>query len=386
MSNLRTNYQDDVFTGKRKYTEINNGDGTVSFDDVTDYAQVGDSYGAAQINETNDVVNNLDASTYKKNDSAETSIDDDDYFPIFDTSANVAKKTLWSNLKNILTNVFAIKTHASSSTTFGTGSENLYGHVKLSDSYTSSAGAAAAAVGASSKAVNDAYNANRYSITSLSGTVTANAATETSHYNSLNNGKAPTYHASTTTTYGKGTTTLYGHLRITDGGNPGTAAEGVAASAKWVSDLSTRETNHHNELNTKIDNRYNDIVGELTANDNRIYMDYQNGKYGYNTAANRGADTFHPFKQAYELLGSADFDITNGATTQVSINLSKVPDDYIVCITSVGATSGHFSGEHRAVGIMSHNISGNTCNVTLSHDSYPDHAVNINGTLSVYGA
>ena len=32
---LRTNYKDDVFSGKRKYKELNNGDGTVSFDDET---------------------------------------------------------------------------------------------------------------------------------------------------------------------------------------------------------------------------------------------------------------------------------------------------------------------------------------------------------------
>lgn len=38
------------------------------------------------------------------------------------------------------------------------------------------------------------------------------------------------------------------------------------------------------------------IEGELTANGNRIYMDYKNGKYGYNTSASRGASTFHPFR------------------------------------------------------------------------------------------
>ena len=38
---LRTNYKDDVFSGKRKYKELDNGDGTVSFDDETEYAQTG---------------------------------------------------------------------------------------------------------------------------------------------------------------------------------------------------------------------------------------------------------------------------------------------------------------------------------------------------------
>ena len=48
--------------------------------------------------------------------------------------------------------------HAASSTTYGGATATNYGHVKLSDNYTSSAGKAAESVGASSKAVYDAYN------------------------------------------------------------------------------------------------------------------------------------------------------------------------------------------------------------------------------------
>ena len=49
--------------------------------------------------------------------------------------------------------------HASTATTYGVGNASNYGHVKLNDSYTQSGGAASAAVGASSKAVVDGYNA-----------------------------------------------------------------------------------------------------------------------------------------------------------------------------------------------------------------------------------
>lgn len=52
----------------------------------------------------------------------------------------------------------APKNHASNETTYGIGNKTNYGHVKLSDDYTSSSGAAMEGVGASSKAVNDAYN------------------------------------------------------------------------------------------------------------------------------------------------------------------------------------------------------------------------------------
>ena len=47
--------------------------------------------------------------------------------------------------------------HASTITTYGTGSDVNYGHVKVSDSYKTSDGAASAGVAASSKAVSDAY-------------------------------------------------------------------------------------------------------------------------------------------------------------------------------------------------------------------------------------
>lgn len=50
------------------------------------------------------------------------------------------------------------KAHASSATTYGTGTASNYGHVKLSDSYTTSGGAAAAGVAASSYALVTAYN------------------------------------------------------------------------------------------------------------------------------------------------------------------------------------------------------------------------------------
>ena len=57
MAALRTDYKDDVFTGNRKYTMVNNQDGTVSFIDETEYTQTGDTYGAAEINEQNQVIN-----------------------------------------------------------------------------------------------------------------------------------------------------------------------------------------------------------------------------------------------------------------------------------------------------------------------------------------
>ena len=58
---LKTDYKDDVLdTSKntqRKYQMIQNDDSTVSFVDVTEYSQVGDSFGAADVNGMNEAVN-----------------------------------------------------------------------------------------------------------------------------------------------------------------------------------------------------------------------------------------------------------------------------------------------------------------------------------------
>ena len=58
---LPTNFKDDILSssmgGKRKYRIIDNGDGTYSLEDVTDYTQTGSDFGAGQINATNQAVN-----------------------------------------------------------------------------------------------------------------------------------------------------------------------------------------------------------------------------------------------------------------------------------------------------------------------------------------
>lgn len=57
---LKTDYKDDIpKTAQRKYELINNDDGTVSLQDVTEYTQVGDTFGAGDINKTNKAVNDL---------------------------------------------------------------------------------------------------------------------------------------------------------------------------------------------------------------------------------------------------------------------------------------------------------------------------------------
>jgi hypothetical protein len=59
---LRTDYKDDILPAEgRKYSLISNPDGTTSIADVTQYTQVGDDYGASDINLLNAIVNTLNA-------------------------------------------------------------------------------------------------------------------------------------------------------------------------------------------------------------------------------------------------------------------------------------------------------------------------------------
>lgn len=80
---------------------------------------------------------------------------------------------------------------------------------------------------------------------------------------------------------------------------------------------------------TAVEGKVSTIENELTANNKRIYMDYQGGKYGYNTSANRGADTFHPFKTdpvRYTLKTNASSGAHNLATdiTALGIDYTKL--------------------------------------------------------------
>lgn len=58
---LPTNYVDDVLNGamdgKRRYREIPNADGTISLEDATTYDQIGNNFGASQVNLMNDNIN-----------------------------------------------------------------------------------------------------------------------------------------------------------------------------------------------------------------------------------------------------------------------------------------------------------------------------------------
>ena len=73
-------------------------------------------------------------------------------------------------------------------------------------------------------------------------------------------------------------------------------------------------------LNNSISNVNTKFTNQLKANSHDIYMDYKNGKYGYNTSSSRGADTFHPFSDSTMLLSymptRMDYAGSNGSTSE----------------------------------------------------------------------
>lgn len=101
------------------------------------------------------------------------------------------------------------KAHASTAMTYGVGDGSKYGHVKLSDSTSSTSAAASGGTAATPAAVKAAYD--------------------------LASGKAPTSHASTATTYGAGSSSKYGHVKLSDShASTSGASGGIAATPSAV--------------------------------------------------------------------------------------------------------------------------------------------------------
>ena len=97
---------------------------------------------------------------------------------------------------------------------------------------------------------------------------------------------------------------------INTGSNSSVSAEAVKYGEFSVAETLDGlkfSTNFLSDMLESTDDAVGSLVDELTANGKRIYLDYQDGQYGYNTSASRGADTFSPFKGGgeYTLLTTA---------------------------------------------------------------------------------
>ena len=124
---LSTDFKDDILASqnsKRKYTQVNNSDGTVSLQDSTAYSQVGSSYGAKEINEEREAINNIYANKLVTLDEIDLVTE-----PGFFVDAQVVKE-LNSNIKILNSkndNGHALKVfNASENLTYGCWNDGLY--------------------------------------------------------------------------------------------------------------------------------------------------------------------------------------------------------------------------------------------------------------------
>ncbi len=92
---VKMDYKDDIFTGKRKYTQSANTDGTFSLNDVTSYQQIGDNFGAGDMNKLAAAINGFEVKTTTFNaDGSITETDGSGYVKktIFNDDGSIAEK------------------------------------------------------------------------------------------------------------------------------------------------------------------------------------------------------------------------------------------------------------------------------------------------------
>ena len=133
--------------------------------------------------------------------------------------------------------------HASTAGTYGLGTNGAYGHVRLSDSHTSTSGVSGG-IAATPAAVKSAYDlANQASGTAADAKTAAQDADAAAlgakqvaaEAAAMAEECAPKAHASAETTYGAGSAAQYGHVKLSDATNgTGDATGGAAATPKAV--------------------------------------------------------------------------------------------------------------------------------------------------------
>lgn len=131
--------------------------------------------------------------------------------------------------------------------------------------------------------------------------------------------------------------------------------------------------------------RFNHLDSSLSANSNQFHFDYQNGKYGYNTDPNRGADTFHPFSNGNGFFAYSDASTASQIVTFDTGN----PDINTFCI--IHSSSGMQSfvvgkNESRNAFLFASNVAyqGSTFTGVGKTDPVNIDAYVENGIITVY--
>ena len=116
---------------------------------------------------------------------------------------------------------------------------------------------------------------------------------------------------------------------------------------------------------TNVQGAIDEVNNSLVVNSKHFYFDYKNGKYGYNTSPNRGADTFFPFSNSQVIT------ISPFTSLSKTVELDFKPS-YIAIFTTDGTgypciyNNGNILITNNTVCKID-SVNGNT--VTFSHNS-----------------
>lgn len=94
------------------------------------------------------------------------------------------------------------------------------------------------------------------------------------------------------------------------------------------------------------------LQDELTANNTRLYFDFKDGKYGYNTDPKRGADTFNPFKS-----GGGNESPYTVLNTVINAKGNELPTIYGNGFITIRRTSASSNGADNLVAYIDDNTS-----------------------------
>lgn len=90
------------------------------------------------------------------------------------------------------------------------------------------------------------------------------------------------------------------------------------------------------QLSGSFQSQITELNNDLSANNKHFYFDYHDGKYGYNTSAERGADTFSPFSSGIKHLGH----FTSNTTIDVSALGATSTSQFLIECDSSKSISG----------------------------------------------
>lgn len=230
----------------------------------------------------------------------------------------------------------ADKTHTSTTTDYGIGSETEYGHVKISDKLDNTSNKTNG-VAATPFAVKQVYDLATQAMDLASSNKILNDKQESSINNILTtvNSKAPTQHSSSNTTYGIGNAQEYGHVKL----SVALDSEADTTSGVAVAPIALKTVN---DTVINLSNEVADKAKTYHASEKTIYGVGNAQEYGHLkitddlTLNNMAIDGIVPSVGSVKVISDLAYQADVNATKALSMSNSIVPVDHAVSNTTYG--------------------------------------------------